>query len=98
MRRSVAGWNSKPPSELTPEEGDPIVIKLCARIATVRAGRDPNLQFLSLEDAAEVLAAACESNAVGVFNAAGEGTVPLKKAFAAAATTRVPILEPLGRR
>jgi 1-acyl-sn-glycerol-3-phosphate acyltransferase len=76
---------------LAPEEGDPIVHKLMRRAAFAPAGRDPNVQFLSLEDAAELLAAACEGSATGVFNAAGAGAVPLKKALAAAGATRVPI-------
>jgi 1-acyl-sn-glycerol-3-phosphate acyltransferase len=76
---------------LAPDEGDLLVRKLWGRAATALAGHDPNMQFLSLEDAAGALAAACEAAATGVFNAAGDGAVPLKKAFAAAGTKRIPI-------
>lgn len=76
---------------LAPEEGDLLVRKLSGRTASALAGYDPNVQFLSLDDAAGILTAASEGTATGVFNAAGEGAVPLKKAFAAAGTKRVPI-------
>jgi len=77
---------------LSPGEGDPLVDKLTSRAATAPAGRDPNLQFLALDDAAGLLAAACDSSATGIFNGAGEDSIPLKKVFAAAGTTRVPSL------
>ncbi len=80
---------------LAQEEGDLLVRKLSERAATALAGYDPNVQFISLEDAAGVLAIACESQATGLFNAAGDGAVPLKKAFAAAGTKRVPVPLPL---
>lgn len=79
-------------------EGDLVVRKLARSLAIAPAGYDPNLQFISLEDAAEALAAACESNSTGIFNAAGEGVVPLKKAFAAAGTRRIPLLPVLAGR
>ena len=68
------------------EEGDLIVAKLLNGTATRVAGRDPNLQFISVHDAAQALVAAVESNATGIFNAAGEGSIPLKKALRAAGT------------
>lgn len=83
---------------LAPEEGDLIVEKLCGRAAVTLAGHDPNLQFISLEDAAAAMAAAAESAATGLFNAAGAGAVPLKKAFRAAGTLRIPLLKPLAQR
>ena len=70
-------------------EGDPIVQKLASPSATRPAGRDANLQFISVPDAARALIAAVESNATGIFNAAGPGTVPLKAAFRAAATRQI---------
>jgi 1-acyl-sn-glycerol-3-phosphate acyltransferase len=79
-------------------EDDPLVRKLTSRAAAVPAGRDPNLQFLSIYDAAEVLAAACGSSATGIFNAAAEGVIPLKKAFAAAGTRRIPLVKPFAGR
>jgi 1-acyl-sn-glycerol-3-phosphate acyltransferase len=74
---------------LAVEEGDPIVRKLSKGIATRIAGRDPSLQFLSVEDAAHALAVAVESNATGAFNAAGEGAIPLKTALRAAGTAQI---------
>ena len=67
-------------------EGDLVVKKLVSASATRPAGRDANVQFISVADAARALVAAVESNATGVFNAAGAGTVPLKEAFRAAGT------------
>jgi 1-acyl-sn-glycerol-3-phosphate acyltransferase len=71
------------------EEGDLVVQKLLKGTATRVAGRDPNLQFITVGDAARALVAAVESNAIGVFNAAGEGCIPLKKAFRAAGTRQI---------
>src|ERR1017187_4725079 len=50
-------------------EGDLVVRKLLSSTATRVAGRDPNMQFISLHDAAAALVAAVESNSTGVFNA-----------------------------
>src|SRR5262249_27501595 len=69
--------------------------QLAGDMAMPLAGRDPNLQFIGLLDAARALVAAVESDAPGVFNAAGEGAIPLKKAFRAAGTKRIPGLKPL---
>jgi 1-acyl-sn-glycerol-3-phosphate acyltransferase len=77
-------------SVLDRTEGDALARKLAARVATSRAGRDPNVQFISLRDAARALAAVAESDSTGIFNAGGEGSLPLKKAFRAAGTVRVP--------
>jgi 1-acyl-sn-glycerol-3-phosphate acyltransferase len=74
---------------LAAEEGDLIVRKLVSGTATRVAGRDPNLQFIGVQDAARALVAALESNSTGVFNAAGEGSIPLKKALRAAGTRQI---------
>ena len=74
---------------LAVEEGDPVVSRLARRMGTRVAGRDPNLQFISVEDAARALADAVESDAVGVFNATGNGAIPLKKVFRAAGTRQI---------
>src|SRR5450756_2167890 len=58
------------------------------------AGHDPNLQFISLRDAARALVAAAESSATGLFNATGSGAIPLKKALRAAGTARIPLMKP----
>lgn len=79
---------------LAREEGDPIVRKMANDVAVAPAGHDPNVQFISVEDAAGALVAAAESTGTGLFNAAGEGAIPLKKAFRAAGTRRIPILKP----
>lgn len=71
---------------LAREEGDLIVGKLCSGAATRVAGRDPNIQFISVQDAAQALVAAAESNATGIFNVTGEGAIPLKQALRAAGT------------
>ncbi len=74
---------------LAPEEGDYVVRQLAGQIGFARPGRDPNLQFLTLEDAARAFLAAAESRATGVFNIAGGGAIPLKKAYRAAGTERI---------
>ncbi len=55
---------------------------------TALAGHDPNMQFISVPDAARALAAAASSTATGLFHAAGAGTIPLKKIFRAAGARR----------
>lgn len=76
-------------------EGDLLVAQLSRRAAMPLAGHDPNVQFVSLKDAARALVAAAESNATGVFNVAGQGTIPLKKAFRAAGTARFGVAPPV---
>lgn len=70
-----------------PAEGDLLTTKLSKGSATKILGRNPNVQFIALEDAAKALAAACESSATGLFNAAGAGSMPLNDAFRAAGTS-----------
>jgi 1-acyl-sn-glycerol-3-phosphate acyltransferase len=72
-------------------EDDPVTHRLTRRVALLPAGRDPGMQFIALTDAARALVKAAESEANGLFNAAGDGAVPLQKAFQAAGTTRVPV-------
>ena len=79
------------------EEGDFLVRQLSRSHAVALAGHDPEVQFLSVEDAARVLVAAAEGRATGLFNAAGEGVVPLKRAFRAAGVHRIPIPRPWAR-
>ena len=76
---------------LAREEGDLLVRQLSSRIGVSVAGRDPVVQFIGVVDAARALAAAAESQSVGLFNAAGEGTIPLKKAFRASGAWRLPL-------
>ena len=76
---------------LAPEEGDLIVKQLSSRAAMPLAGRDPQVQFISLKDAARALVCAAESDAAGIFNASGDGALPLKKAYRAAGTARLPV-------
>ena len=72
-----------------PAEGDPLTIKLSHAIASKIAGYDPNVQVITVDDAARALVAAAESNSTGLFNAAGDGAVPLSEAFRAAGTLPV---------
>jgi 1-acyl-sn-glycerol-3-phosphate acyltransferase len=72
-----------------PAEGDLLMTKLASGSATKILGRNPNVQFIAVEDAAKALAAACESSATGLFNAAGAGALPLENAFRAAGTTQI---------
>ncbi len=74
-------------------EGDLIVGKLASPSATRPAGRDVNLQFISVADAARALVLAAESNATGLFNVTGAGAVPLKAAFRAAGTRQIAVPE-----
>ena len=82
---------------LAPEEGDLLVRQLARRAAMPLAGRDPNVQFISLRDAARAMVAAAESQSTGLFNATGDGVIPLRKAFRAAGTTPLPLWEPFRR-
>ena len=82
---------------LAGEEGDVVVRQLASRVAFPPAGRDPNLQFISVRDAARALADAVESPSTGVFNIAADGVIPLKRALRAAHTLRIPVPETLLR-
>ncbi len=82
---------------LSNEEGDLIVRQLAGRVAAPLAGYDPNVQFVALRDAARALVAAAESEETGIFNVAGDGAIPLKKALRAAGTFRVAVPRPLLR-
>jgi 1-acyl-sn-glycerol-3-phosphate acyltransferase len=72
-------------------EGDLITGQLAGRAAMPIAGRDPQVQFISLKDAARALVCAAESNATGIVNATGEGALPLKEAMRAAGVSRFPV-------
>jgi 1-acyl-sn-glycerol-3-phosphate acyltransferase len=72
-------------------EGDLLMAKLARGSATRIAGYNPNVQFISVEDAARALAAAAESRSTGLFNAAGPGAVPLADAFRAAGTRQLSV-------
>lgn len=69
-------------------EGDLLVRQLAGPAGSSLAGHDPCVQFISVDDAAGALAAAALSAATGMFNAAGDGAIPLKKAFLACGTRR----------
>jgi len=76
-----------------PAERDLLTMKLAGRSATTIAGRNPNVQFIGVQDAARVLADAAESQATGIFNAAGPGAIPLAKVFQAAGARKIAIPE-----
>jgi 1-acyl-sn-glycerol-3-phosphate acyltransferase len=76
---------------LDPEAGDLIVKQISRGVGIPLAGHDPNVQFISVRDAARALAAAAGSSATGIFNATGAGAIPLKKVFRAAGTIRLPL-------
>lgn len=73
---------------------------LRARVAPTFAGHDPSVQLLALEDLAEAVALAVESDRSGVFQIAPAGVVPVHGALRLARTRRLPIprwLHRLGR-
>ena len=82
---------------LDPGEDGLIVQQLSSRFAVTQAGRDPNVQFLSLSDAASAMACAVESDIRGTVNAAASGAIPLRQTHRAAGVTRLPLLKPLAR-
>jgi len=82
---------------LSQEEGDLLVRQLSSKSAVSLAGHDPNVQFLSVEDAARALVCAAESDATGLFNASGDGAIPVRKALRAAGTHRLPFPKPIAR-
>jgi 1-acyl-sn-glycerol-3-phosphate acyltransferase len=73
------------------DEGDLIVKQISGGMGISLAGFDPNVQFISVRDAARALVAAASSSATGIFNVAGPGAIPLKKVFRAAGTTRLSV-------
>jgi 1-acyl-sn-glycerol-3-phosphate acyltransferase len=99
IARLVPNWASvRLTNVLAADEGSLVVRQLAARVVMPLAGRDPNVQFISLRDAARALVAATESEATGLFNVTGDGVIPLRKAFAAAGTTSLAWWKPLRRR
>jgi 1-acyl-sn-glycerol-3-phosphate acyltransferase len=82
---------------LAADEDSLAVKRIASRWAISLAGHDPNLQFIGVEDAAEVLIAAAESSSNGLFNAAAPGAVPLKEAIRAAGCRRVPLPRPVAQ-
>ncbi len=78
-------------SILAPEEGDLITRMISGRMAAPMAGYDPQLQLMSLADAAECLACAALSSSQGIFNGSPSGTVPAKAALKAAVPVRIPV-------
>ncbi len=78
-------------SILHPEEGDLIARMLSGRATAPLAGYDPQIQLLSLADAAELLAGALLSDAEGIFNGAPPGTISVRAALKAALPLRIPI-------
>ena len=78
-------------SVLAPEEGDLVARMLAGRVAVPMAGYDPQLQLLSLADAAEALARSVLADSPGVFNAAPSGTVPIKSALKASVPLTIPV-------
>ncbi len=78
-------------SVLDPGEGDLISGMLARQIAVPLAGYDPQLQLLSVADAAECLVSTLLGEATGIFNGAARGTVPVKAALRAAVPLRVPV-------
>ncbi len=78
-------------SILDAEEGDLIARMLEGHVAAPLAGYNPQLQLLSMSDAAEFLAAAVMSEAPGIFNGAPAGTVPVRAALRASGSVPVPV-------
>jgi 1-acyl-sn-glycerol-3-phosphate acyltransferase len=76
---------------LAKEEGDLVVRQLSGDLGVSLPGFDPNVQFVSVRDAARALAAAAGATPTGIFNISGAGVIPLKKAFRASGTDRIPI-------
>ncbi|MEQ1886250.1 MAG: 1-acyl-sn-glycerol-3-phosphate acyltransferase [Bryobacteraceae bacterium] len=74
---------------LIPGEGDLIVDRLAGRSSGTLLGHDPTIQVLAPADAARALVTAAASDKTGIFNIAGNGVIPLRKALrAAGASTR----------
>lgn len=76
---------------LAEDEPDLAVQRLLPPCSARLWGRDPSVQYVSVEDAARALAAAAESEATGTFNISGEGTIPLAAAMRAAGGLRLPL-------
>ncbi len=78
-------------SVLHRKEGDLIVRMLEGRVSAPLAGYNPQLQLLSLDDAADLLASSVLSQEPGIFNGAPAGTVPVRAALKAAGTLTLPV-------
>lgn len=77
------------------EAAEPLVESFQDRWGLTLAGRDPNVQFITADDAAHALIRAIESDTRGMLNVAPADALPLEKAFRCAGATRVPVPEVL---
>lgn len=80
---------------LDDEAVEPLVASFQNRWGITLAGRDPNVQFITADDAAHALMRAIESDTLGMLNVAPADALPLDKAFCCAGATRVPVPEVL---
>jgi len=76
---------------LAADESDLAVQRLLPPCSARLWGRDPSMQYVSIEDAARAIVAAAESEATGTFNISGEGSIPLASAMHAAGGLRLPL-------
>lgn len=68
-----------------------------SRLAATFPGHEPSLQLLSPEDLVDAVKCAVERRAVGIFNVAPRGVMPLRKALRLAHVKRLPVPRTLQR-
>ena len=79
------------------DDHPPLDTYLSLPIVPTVLGFDPRLQVINGVDAIEALRRATVGDQSGVFNVAGEGTIPLSQAVAMAGGRRVPLIPAAGR-
>ena len=81
----------RPTHVVGPDISNAISTFLRADTLPVMAGFDPMVQFVHQDDLVRAIVAVTLGQSVGVFNVAGKGVVPLRKALAAAGGRIVPV-------
>lgn len=80
---------------MAPGAGNFIARALGMKVLPAPAGANPDMQFLHLDDYLSAVAAALAQHARGIYNIAGEGTVPWRQVATIAGARLVPVPAPI---
>ncbi len=89
--REVGAVVLRPSNVVGPDIGNAISTTLRSTLVPVMFGFSPMVQFIHQYDLCEAIIAAMESDAVGVYNVTGIGSLPWRDAVGAAGAREVPI-------
>ena len=87
----------RPAVVLAPDTADYFAKLFRRRVAITIPGHDPSLQLLSPADLAGAVKCAIEKRAVGIYNVAPAGVIPLRESLRRARVFRIPVPRTLQR-